>query len=259
MHKPGLAGLAGAALLALAALGTAPASAQTELYVLTPGVVYNSGLVDLAKSYTQETGIKVTVKATGMARIVNDIKTGTPIADVVALPVAFMDGMETEGSIVAGTRQRLGRVYVGLAVPKGKPHPDISTPAKLAAALKAGGTVLYSNPATGSMEARIINDMLHRYPVFHDVKTRISLKGEGGEALVRGEGDMALQLICEVLNHPEIELVGIVPEELGAYIDTTLAVSSRSTQKDAAKAFLDYLMKPEHVALWENKGLQRME
>jgi ABC-type molybdate transport system substrate-binding protein len=62
-----------------------------------------------------------------------------------------------------------------------------------------------------------------------------------------------------VLNHPEIELVGIVPEELGAYIDTTMAVSSRSTQKDAAKAFLDYLMKPEHVALWENKGLQRME
>mgnify|MGYP001064856208 CR=1 FL=1 len=253
--------LAIAALLALAA-GTpaaGPAAAQqTELYVLTPGVVFNAGLEDLAKEYTKETGIKVTVKADGMGRIVNDIKTGTPIADVVALPVAFMAGMEAEGSIVPDTRARLGRVYVGLAVPKGKPHPDISTPEKLADALK-GGTVLYSNPATGSMEARIINDMLHRYPVFQGVKSKISLKGEGGEALVRGEGDMALQLICEVLNHPEIELVGIVPEELGAYIDTTLAVSSRSTHQEAAKAFVDYLMKPEHVALWENKGLQRMK
>jgi ABC-type molybdate transport system substrate-binding protein len=46
---------------------------------------------------------------------------------------------------------------------------------------------------------------------------------------------------------------------LGAYIDTTLAVSSRSTHQQEAKAFLDYLLKPEHVALWENKGLQRMQ
>ena len=120
MRKPGSANLAIAALLALGILAagilmSGPASAQqTELYVLTPGVVYNSGLVDLAQSYTKETGVKVTVKATGMARIVNDIKTGTPVADVVALPIAFMDGMEAEGSIVAGTRARLGRVLPAL-------------------------------------------------------------------------------------------------------------------------------------------------
>jgi molybdate transport system substrate-binding protein len=199
------------------------------------------------------------VKSAGMAAIVNDIKKGTPIADVVALPVAFMDGMEAENTVVPGSRADLGRVYVGLAVKKGAPHPDISTPAKLAAALKAGGVVLYSNPANGSMEARIINDMLHRYPIFKGVKTKISVKGEGGEALVRGEGDMALQLICEVLNHPEIELVGIVPPRLGAYIDTTLAVSARSTQPDAAKAFIAYLMQPGHVALWKSKGLERVK
>jgi molybdate transport system substrate-binding protein len=240
-----------AALMALAA----PAHAA-EINVLTPGVVYNAGLLDLAEAYTKQTGIKVTVKSDGMARIVSDIKTATPMADVIALPVAFMDGMEAEGSIAAGSRVDLGRVTVGLAVPRGKPHPDISTPEKLAAVLKTG-TVLYSNPATGSMEARIINDMLRRYPVFRGVKTKISLKGEGGEALVRGEGDMALQLACEVVNHPEIELVGLVPAELGAYIDTSLAVSARSTQADAAKAFIAYITRPEQAALWKSKGLDR--
>jgi len=240
-----------------AVLGT-PAMAQpAEINVLTPGVVYNAGILDLAAAYTKQTGVKVTVKADGMAKIVSDIKTATPIADVIVLPVAFMDGMEAEGSVVAGSRADLGRVGVGLAVKKGAPHPDISTPAKLAAALKIGGVVLYSNPATGSMEARIINDMLRRYPMFKGVKTKISLKGEGGEALVRGEGDMALQLACEVLNHAEIELVGLVPTELGAYIDTSLAVSSRSTQADASKAFIAYLMQPEHAALWKSKGLDR--
>jgi molybdate transport system substrate-binding protein len=244
----------GALLVALAT----PAMAQTgEINVLAPGVVYNAGLLDLAADYTKQTGIKVTVKADGMAAIVNDIKKATPIADVIVLPVAFMDGMETEGTIVAGSRADLGRVSIGLAVRKGAPHPDISTPRKLAAAMLAGGTVLYSNPAGGSMEARIINDMLHRNAIFKGVKTRISLKGEGGEALVRGEGDMALQLVCEVLNHPEIELVGLVPVELGAYIDTSLALSARSTQTDAAKAFIAYLMEPDHVGLWRSKGLDR--
>jgi molybdate transport system substrate-binding protein len=243
---------------AFTALLASPALAQpAEINVLTPGVVYNAGIQDLAAAYTKQAGIKVTVKADGMGQIVHDIKTATPIADVVVLPIAFMDGMDAEKAIVPGSASELGRVHIGLAIPKGRPHPDISTPAKLAAALKAGGTVLYSDPAGGSMEARIINDMLHQHPVFDGVKTRISTKGEGGEALIRGEGDMALQLICEVLNHPELELVGPVPEELHAYIDTSVAISLRSTQADAAKAFIAYLMQPDHAALWKSKGLER--
>jgi molybdate transport system substrate-binding protein len=242
-------------LVLAALLFAGPAFAQTsELNVLVPGVIYNAGIQDLAAQYTKETGIKVTVKSAGMAAIVGTIKTGTPIVDVFGVPVSFMDGLETDGTATA--RADLGRVTVGLAVPKGRPHPDISTPGKLAAVLKTG-TVLYSNPAGGSMEARIINDMLHQHAIFKGVKSKISLKGEGGEALVRGEGDMALQLICEILNHDELELVGPTPLELGAYIDTAVAVSSRSAQGDAAKAFVAYLVRPDHAGLWKQKGLDR--
>lgn len=232
---------------------------QTEINVLTPGVVYNAGLVDLAQAYSKKTGIKVNVKSDGMGKIVADIKSATPPADVIVLPLAFMDGMEAEGNVVAGTRAELGRVYVGLAVPKGGPHPDISTPAKLAAVMKSGGTVLYSDPANGSMEARIINDMLHRYPEFRGVKTKISTKGEGGQALVRGEGQMALQLICEVLNHPELELVGALPKELGAYIDTSVAVSTRSGVPEQAKAFIAFLSSSDNESVWRSKGLVRQQ
>lgn len=244
-----------AACLSLLAV---PAAAQTaELQVLSPGVVYNAGLQDLAASYAKDKGIKVTVKAAGMGGIVNTIKTGTPVADVVVLPFSFMDGMDAEKSIIPSSRADLGRVHVGLAVRKGAKHPDISTPAKLGAALRAGGTIMVSNPASGSMVARIINDMMYRTPELKGVKTRIAVGQEGGEALVKGEGDMALQLICEIVNHPEIELVAKLPVALGAYIDTSVAVSTRSTQADQAKAFIAYLMQPEHRALWASKGLER--
>jgi len=230
------------------------AAAQADVNVLAPGVASNAGLPALAEAYTKKTGVKVTVKGDGMTTIVAHFNTGDPIIDVVVVPVAFMDGMEATGHIKPGSRADLGRVYVGLAVAKGKPHPDISTVAKLAAALKAGGTVLYSNPEGGSMEARVINDMLH-LPEFKGVKSKISTKGEGGEALVRGEGDMALQLSCEILNHPELEQVGLTQESLRAYIDTAMAVSPRSANADQAAGFIAYLKSPEAAAVLTAKGM----
>jgi len=242
---------------------TAPAMAQsqsqqaTEINVFTPAVVWNAGLQDIAADYTKKTGVKVTLKNLNMGKIVGEIRTGTPIADVIVLPVSFMDGMDAMGATVPGTAQDIGRVTIGLAAKKGAPHPDISTPAKLAAALKVGGTVIYSDPASGSMEARIINDMLRQNAVFKGVKDKISTKGEGGQALIRGEADMALQLICEIVNHPELELVGPVPVQLHAYLDTRVAVSSRSTQADAAKAFITYMLGSNYDPLWKSKGLDR--
>jgi molybdate transport system substrate-binding protein len=246
--------LLGAMMLGL----VTPALAQgTEINVFTPAVVWNAGLQDIAADYTKKTGVKVTIKNLNMGKLVGEIRTGTPVADVIVLPVSFMDGMDAMGATVPGTAQEIGRVSIGLAVPHGKPHPDISTPAKLAAALKAGGTVIYSDPASGSMEARIINDMLRQNAVFKGVKDKISTKGEGGQALIKGEADMALQLICEIVNHPELDLVGPVPAQLHAYLETSVAVSSRSTQADAAKAFITYMLGSNYDPLWKSKGLDR--
>jgi molybdate transport system substrate-binding protein len=240
--------------LAAAALVFAASPAFADIVMLAPGVASNAGLPDLAQAFTKKTGIKTSIKGDGMTTIVAHFNAGDPAPDAAAVPDAFMDGMEANNHIKPGSRVEMGRVYVGLAVKKGAPHPDISTPAKLAAALKAGGTVMVSNPEGGSMEARVINDMLH-LPMFKGVKMKISLKGEGGEALVRGEGDMALQLSCEILNHPELEQAGLVPEELRAYIDVAMAVSPRSANADQAAQFIAYIKSPEGQAVLKAKGM----
>ena len=167
-----------------------------EIRALSPGVTYNAGLLDLAEAFTKETGTKVSITSIGMGRIVNEIKTATPAADVVFLPLELMSTLALDGG-VRGTYTPLGRVEVGLAVRAGAPHPDISTVDKLRAALLPAKAVMYSNPATGSMVARIVDTMLKR-PEFTGVHGVISTRGEGGQALARGEGDMALQLICEI-------------------------------------------------------------
>ncbi len=244
----------------LAAFITPPTkSSPGEILVLSPGFVYNAGLLDLAAAYTKETGIKVTVKLENMGKIVNDINAVTPAPDVVVLPMEPLDLMGTlalDRGVKEGTFKPLGRVEIGLAVKAGAPHPDVSTVEKLAAALRGAKAVMYSNPASGSMEGGII-DRLLKQPQFSGVHGVISSKGEGGQALARGEGDMALQLVCEIYPHPEISDVGPLPSELNAHIDGAVAVSARSADPAAAEAFIRYITRPEATATWKAKGLDR--
>ncbi len=247
-------------LVLLAAIAaTVGAGAQTpavEIRVLSPGVTTNAGLRDFAESFGKQNNVKVTIVGSGMGRIVNDAKTIDPPPDVIMLPLELMASLSLDGGIV-GAWTPLGRTEMGLAVPAGKPHPDISTVEKLAAALRSAKAVMRSNPAGGSMVASVIEDKVIKRPEFAGVNSPVSLKGEGGQALVRGEGDMALQAICEILPYKEIELVGKLPRELGAWIDMSTAVSARAKDPKRAAAFIQYITRPEAAGIWKAKGLDR--
>lgn len=250
----------GAVMLALATpVLVMPVKAQgVTLRVITPAVTANSGLRDLAMGFEKEMGIKVDIVTLNMAKMGDELRTGTTPADVVFMPYALMDQAQTDKAVAAGSRINIGRVRIGLAVHKGDPTPDISSVDKLAAVLKAADSVMYSDPTSGSMEARIIDNMLNSHPEFTGVKRRISHNGEGGQAVARGEGQMALQLICEIVNHPdELSNVGAVPDSLGAYIDSAAAVTARSPHPREAAAFLKYATQPGTYSLWLGKGLER--
>jgi len=247
--------LAGALLVPI--VHVAAQAPVAEIRVISPGVVYNAGLLDLAAAFMKDTGTKVTVTSSGMGRIVNDIKTVAAAPDVIMLPFELMSTLSLDGGVKPGTFTPLGRAEMGLAVRAGAPHPDISSVEKLAAALRSAKAVMRSNPAGGSMVARVIEQNVIKRPEFAGVNSPVSTQGEGGQALARGEGDMALQAICEILPYKEIELVGPLPRELAAWIDMSTAVSARSTDSDRALAFIRYITRPEATAVWTAKGLKR--
>jgi molybdate transport system substrate-binding protein len=236
---------------------TAGDYATADIRVITPGVVFASGLPDLAAAFTKETATTVGIVVVGMGTIVEEMTKRTPPPDVIVLPFQLMTTLSLDGG-VAGTFNPLGRTRMGLAVPAGAPKPDISTVEKFAAALKSAKAVMRSNPASRTMVALLIDDVLKR-PEFAGVNAPPSTKGEGGQALARGEGDMAIQTISQILPYKEIELVGPLPAELGAWIDSAVAVSSRATHADDARAFIRYLLRPESNKVWKPRGLERFE
>lgn len=223
-----------------------------EIQVLSPPVVANAGLKAIADAFTRETGVTVAVRSLELLKIPQDT-TAKP-TDIVFVTPDLMDGLVKSGAI--GARAPLGRVNIGLAVKAGAPHPDIATVPKLVAVLKSYNGVVYSNPdpARGSLGALMIDRLLKR-PEFAGVHGVISSKGNGAAGLINGEADSALQFESEILPHKEIELVGALPEELGAFVNIDVAVTAKAPQAAEAQAFLRYVTASKTAVLWQAGGL----
>src|SRR5260221_2880869 len=232
--------------------------ASADIRIITPGVVFSSGLQDLAAAFTKETGKKVGIVVVGMGTIVEEMTKKTPPPDVIVLPFQLMTTLSLDGGVAPGTFTPLGRTRMGLAVRAGAPHPDISTVEKFAAAIKGAKAVMRSNPASRTMVATLIDDVLKR-PEFAGVNAPASTNGEGGQALARGEGDMAIQTISQILPYKEIELVAPLPRELSAWIDSAAAGSARAMHRDDARALIRYVLRPESNVVWKPKGLERFD
>jgi molybdate transport system substrate-binding protein len=232
---------------------------QREITVLSPGLTSTAGLHEFAQAFTHETGIKVTVAGAGMAVIVTTALTADPPADLVLLPVEEMNQLAQAGGVAASSRQPLGRVGIGLALRKGAPKPDLSTPTSAIAALKAGGRVAYTDPKGGSAQARLIADMLAR-PELAGVNAIPFLGHPGGAqaagAVARGEADIGLQPTGETMFfRPELDTAGPLPSEMGLHIDMEAAISARARRPAEAAQFLRYMTQPGAFALWFSKGL----
>jgi ABC-type molybdate transport system substrate-binding protein len=248
----------------LCGVAASSAASAAEIRVISPGVISNSGLSDVAAAFEKKTGVKVTIQVDGMGTIVNDTRNQTPAADVVMLPMDLMASMALSGGLKPEGFTPLGRVEIGLFVKPGfNTHPDISTVPALVAAMKTASVVFYSDPVSGSMQAGMSDRLLKRaeFAGVHGVP----VKGDAEPALKRGDGDdhaMGLGLIHGThspTNTPTDNpyLIGMLPAELGMHMDMATAVSARSADTKNAAAFIRFAISPEMRPVWKAKGVDR--
>ena len=243
------------ALAAFAFTLLAGSANAAEIRIISPGLVYNAALDELSADYKKQTGNTVISIHGTMDKIIGQAKTDTPPADIVGLPTDLMNTLLLDGGVTPATYTLLARGELALAVKKGAPHPDISTVAKLAAVLKGASAVMINDPKGGTLQGIMIDALLKRAE-FAGVHVVPSSKGEGAAALARGEGEMAIQLVQEILNKPEIDLVAPLPAELGGHMDAVLAVSARSGDPRTAADFIKFLTRADAHAAWKAKGMK---
>jgi molybdate transport system substrate-binding protein len=235
------------AALALVALLATPAAGATTITVLTTGSLTPAGKT-LAAEFTQQTGTQVMFGGGRPNTIIADLKAGAA-GDVVLLPSAnFATPIPR---IDPASVRPVARIAIGVAVPQGAPLPDISTPEKFREALKAAKGVAYSDPAIGSSAGPVIAHILDG-AAYAGVK-RKPVRDVAISALASGEADIALQMITELRTAKTVQLVGPVPEGVGAAVEFS-AATVRGAPPEAA-AFVRYMARPAAAAAWKKAGV----
>src|SRR5438067_8734623 len=137
----------------------------------------------------------------------------------------------------------VARVGIGVAVNESAPAPDISTVEAFKRALLAAKSVVYIDPKVGT-SGKHVAEVLERLGIAEQVNAKARL-GQGGyivEPVGRGEIELGIHQISEILPVKGVKLVGELPRELQKY---TVYVAVPVKPSRAVLDFIDHLTGPE--------------
>jgi molybdate transport system substrate-binding protein len=222
--------------LALVMLLPLSALAQ-DLHVLSGGAA--KSLVDpLAASFP---GGKVHMQYQPMGKLTESLAQGAKV-DLVIVTEETLPRLEKEGRVKRGAKP-VARVGIGVAVNEKAPSPDISTVEAFKRTLLAAKSVVYIDPKVGT-SGKHVAEVLSRLGIADQVNAKAKL-GQGGyivEPVGRGEIELGIHQISEILPVKGVKLVGELPRELQKY---TVYVAAPVTESRAVLDFIDYLTGPQ--------------
>src|SRR4051812_14250868 len=170
-----------------------------------------------------------------------------PLAEVIAT-----------GHVIAATETPLATVAIALAVRKGAPKPDISTPEALKKTLLAAKSVAFPDGARGAAAGVSFDQTLKTLGIEEEMKSKIT-RAQGGalsmEMLAKGEVEIGLTFLSEI-HDPGVVVVGILPREISEPTALIGYVSTKAKLPEAAKALLKYLSGPEAAVVYKEMGMQ---
>jgi len=217
----------------------------------------NEAIVVLVPQFEKATGHKVTVSydpSGGLARRLR----GGEFADLILVASAELDKLIAEGKVI--NRVDVSRTGIGIAVKKGAPKPDVSTPEALKRALLAAKSVGHTAPAGGGITALHLLRTFEKLGIAQEVaaKTKLAAGGPNGRVstlIVNGEAEIAFQQVSELMSNPEVEVIGMLPDELQQITINSAGITAVAKAPDAARALIAHMMTPAALALYKTKGL----
>jgi molybdate transport system substrate-binding protein len=240
-------------LAAALALAAAPTPASADLVIYSGGAV-QAGLSDTARLYEKARATKVSVTFMPMGPLTARLAEGLT-ADIVILTREHMEKAVAAGKVDKETVTDVGRTAIGVAVGANAPAPDISTAEAFKQALLNAKSIVYIDPARGTSGAHVAK-LLDRLGIAEAVKAKTTL-GEGGYIVApvgRGEVELGIHQITEILPVPGVKLVGPLPAELQSETVYQGAVLAGAAGKDTARDFLVYVRSAEIRKLFADKG-----
>jgi molybdate transport system substrate-binding protein len=171
------------------------------------------------------------------------------------LSAEAIDGLIASGVIQKGRRFDLAKSSIGVAIRRGMVAPDVATVDALKAALLAARSVMYSKTGISGV---YMPKMLEKLGIAAEIapKAKNPSHGTVGEALARGEAEIALQQISELLPVQGIKVIGPLPAEVQLVTVFSAGIFTAATEPRAARMLVEQLTTNAARSAYTSKGLE---
>ena len=230
----------------LASAGLATAAQAEQLQVMTSGgftAAYQllGPKFAAASGNTLETSLGPSMGKAPEA-IPNRLARGEK-ADVVIMVGYALDELIKQGKVDPASRVELADSRIGMVVRAGAPKPDIGSVEALKQTLLAANSVAYSDSASG---VYVENQLFKRLGIEDQLKPKATMvpKIPVGSVVAKGDYQVGMQQVSELLPVPGVSFVGKLPEAVQSVTRFAAGIPVGAQHPRHAKALLDYLASP---------------
>ena len=173
-------------------------------------------------------------------------------ADAAVFTAAAIDDLIAQRKVIE--RTDLSKSFVGIAVAKGAPKPDISTPEKFRQAMLTAKSIAHSKTGASGL---YFASLIAKLGLADALAPKITVEdGIVGKLAARGDVEIAVQQISELMQADGADIVGPLPDALQSITIFSAGVFAASGQQAAAKAFVAHLASPAVAPVIRQKGME---
>ena len=247
--------LAAVGFLILITVAQPSVASGAEIKVLCSNGI-KAVLEELAPQFEQATKHKIVVTYGLAAALRRQIESGEPF-DIAVLTPPLIDDLIKQGKIAGDRRTVLARSRISLAIRVGAERPDIRTTEALKRTLLESKSIAYAKEgASGAF----FTELVQRLGFTDGLKSKVTATASGAEvgaSVARGDAQLGVLPLSEILPIHGIEVLGPFPADPQGYVVMVAGVSSGATQDAAVNQLITFLTTPAAVSVMKKRGMER--
>jgi len=207
-------------------------------------------LEKVGPDFERTTGHKLNVVSGFGPVFLSQIKAGEPFDVFVSTPPT-MDSLFKEGTLVPNSRTNLARSGVGVEVRAGALKPDIGS-------VEAFKRALLNAKSVGYLPVGGVVQLIERLGLTDALKSRVTIPTTDivSELVAKGEIELGVVVITQILTTPGVELVGPLPPEIQYYTVFVGGINAQSKAPDAARDLIKFLTGPIAIPVIKSQGME---
>jgi molybdate transport system substrate-binding protein len=216
--------------------------------------------MELAPAFERLTGHRLDVTLGPSLRLEQQLAEGEA-ADMAIVSAPGARDLVASGKMVAGSVVDIAKSSIGVAVRSGAPKPDISTVEGFRRAMLDARSIACSKPVGGGQSGVHLAKIFDQLGIADAMRAKAKY-GAGGDAgltglvLLRGEADIGVQQMAELMAVSGIDVVGPLPPEIQMVTPFVAGIPANAHHAQAGRALIDFLTTPEAKRVLKAKGLE---